>query len=199
MLAFAVLLVLAFVRFSPIVFEGKTLLQSDNLQAVGMQGESRKIHDQTGKYPLWTNAAFAGMPVYQILYPTSNLMKYVNKAFLLGNDMAPPHTGILLMMAGMYLLLIVLGVDWRIGIIGAVGFGFAANHFALAEAGHSTKIIAMAYMAPILAGIVLTFRGKYWLGGGLTALFTALQLYANHVQITYYFFLSLLPCRTARW
>ncbi len=192
MLAFAVLLVLAFVRFSPIVFEGKTLLQSDNLQAVGMQGESRKIHDQTGKYPLWTNAAFAGMPVYQILYPTSNLMKYVNKAFLLGNDMAPPHTGILLMMAGMYLLLIVLGVDWRIGIIGAVGFGFAANHFALAEAGHSTKIIAMAYMAPILAGIVLTFRGKYWLGGGLTALFTALQLYANHVQITYYFFLSLL-------
>ncbi len=191
-IAYAILLTLAFIRFAPITFEGKTLLQSDNLQAVGMQGESRKIHDKTGEYPLWTNAAFAGMPVYQILYPTSNLMQYVNKGFLLGNNMAPPHTGILLMMAGMYLLLIVLGLDWRIGIIGAVGFGFAANHFALAEAGHSTKIIAMAYMAPILAGLVLSFRGKYWLGGGLTALFTALELFANHVQITYYFFLSLL-------
>ena len=192
LIAYVILLVLALARFAPIAFEGKTLLQSDNLQAVGMQGESRKIHDQTGEYPLWTNSAFAGMPVYQILYPTSNLMKYVNKTFLLGNDMAPPHTGILLMMAGMYLLLIVLGVDWRIGIVGAIGFGFAANHFALAEAGHSTKIISMAYMAPILAGIVLTFRGKYWLGGGLTALFTALQLYANHVQITYYFLLTML-------
>lgn len=191
-IAYAILLVLTFARFAPIVFEGKILLQSDNLQAMGMQGESRKIHDKTGEYPLWTNAAFAGMPVYQILYPTSNLMKYVNKVFLLGNDMTPPHTGILLMLAGMYLLLIVLGVDWRIGIVGAVGFGFAANHFALAEAGHSTKIITMAYMAPTLAGIVLTFRGKYWLGGGLTALFTALQLFANHVQITYYFFISLL-------
>jgi hypothetical protein len=191
-IAYIILMVLTFIRFAPIVFENKTLLQSDNLQAGGMQAESRKIQDKTGEYPLWTNSAFAGMPVYQILYPTSNLMKYVNKTFLLGNDMAPPHTGILLMMAGMYLLLIVLGVDWRIGIVGAIGFGFAANHFALAEAGHSTKIVTMAYMAPTLAGILLTFRGKYWLGGGLTALFTALQLYANHVQITYYFFLSLL-------
>ncbi len=191
-IAFFVLLIVAFARFAPIVFEGKSLQQGDNLQALGMQGESRKVAAKTGEYPLWTNAAFSGMPTYQILYPTSNPIKYVSKAFLLGNDMAPPHTGILLMMLGVYLLLVVLNVDWRLSVIGAIGFGLAANHMDLAQAGHSTKIIAAAYSAPILAGLILSFRGKYWLGGGLTALFMALQIYANHVQITYYLFLSLL-------
>lgn len=190
--AYFILMAVAFIRFAPITFEGKTLLQSDNLQAMGMSMETRKIAEKTGESPLWTNAAFSGMPVYQILYPTQNAIKYVAKTFQLGNNMAAPHTGLLLMMAGMYLLLVVLGADWRISIVGAIGFGFAANHFALFEAGHSTKIISMAYMAPMLAGILLTFRGKYWLGGGLTALFTALQLFANHVQITYYFFLTML-------
>lgn len=192
LIAFFVLLIVAFARFSPIIFEGKTLQQGDNLQALGMQGESRRVAEKTGEYPLWTNAAFSGMPTYQILYPTSNPMKYLQKAFLLGNDMAPPHTGILLMMLGVYLLLVVMRVDWRLSIVGAIGFGLAANHMDLAQAGHSTKIIAAAYCAPILAGLILSFRGKYWLGGGLTALFVALQIYANHVQITYYFFLSLL-------
>jgi hypothetical protein len=192
LIAYFVLMAIAFIRFSPIIFEGKTLQQSDNIQAMGMQMEMRKIHEKTGEYPLWTNSMFAGMPAYQILYPTSNELQYVSKGFLLGNNMAPPHTAILLMMAGFYLLLIVLGVDWRIAVAGAACFGLAANHLALTEAGHSTKIIASAYMAPILAGIILTFRGKYWLGGALTALFTGLQLYANHVQITYYFFLTLL-------
>ncbi len=191
-IAFVVLLIVAFARFSPIIFEGKTLQQGDNLQAMGMQGENRRVLEQTGELPLWTNSAFSGMPSYQIMYPTSNPIKYVSKAFLLGNDMAPPHTGILLMMLGVYILLFVLKVDWRLAIIGAIGFGLAANHMDLAQAGHSTKIIAAAYAAPILAGLILTMRGKYWLGGALTALFTALQLYANHVQITYYLFMTLL-------
>ncbi|MBI5913834.1 MAG: hypothetical protein HY842_00525 [Bacteroidetes bacterium] len=192
LIAFFILLIVAFARFAPIVFGGRTLQQSDNLQALGMQAEMRKIHDQTGEYPLWTNGPFSGMPAYQILYPTGNPIKYVFKTFLLGNDMAPPHTGILLMMLGVYLLLVVLRVDWRLGIVGAIGFGLAANNMDLVQAGHSTKIIAAAYIAPILAGLVLTFRGKYWLGGGLLALFTALQVFANHVQITYYLFVTLL-------
>ncbi len=192
LIAFFVLLIVAFARFAPIILEGKTLQQGDNVQALGMQGESRRVEAKTGEYPLWTNAAFSGMPSYQILYPTSNPMKFVQKLMLLGNDMAPPHTGILLMMLGVYLLLVVLKVDWRLGIIGAIGFGLAANHLDLVSAGHSTKVISAAYCAPILAGLILSFRGKYWLGGGLTALFVALQIYANHVQITYYFFLSML-------
>jgi hypothetical protein len=191
LIAYVILLALAFIRFYPAVFEGKALQQSDNLQAYGMQTEMLKVEKETGELPLWTNSMFAGMPAYQILYPHKGLIQYVAKTFLLGNNMAPAHTAILLMMAGFYLLLIVLGVDWRIGIVGAVGFGLAANHMGLVEAGHSTKVIAAAYSAPILAGLILTFRGKYWLGGGLTALFTALQLFANHVQVTYLFFLTL--------
>jgi hypothetical protein len=167
------------------------LQQSDNIQAYGMQAELRKFKDKTGEYPLWTNSMFAGMPAYQILYAHKGLIQWVGKAALLGNGMAPPHTAILLMMAGFYLLLVVLGLDWRVGIVGAVGFGLAANHMGLVEAGHSTKVVAAAYSAPILAGLILTFRGKYWLGGALTALFVGLQLYANHVQVTYLFFLSL--------
>ena len=190
-IAYVILLALAFSRFAPVAFEGKALQQSDNIQAVGMQSEILKVQAETGELPLWTNSMFAGMPAYQILYPHKGLIQYVAKIFLLGNGMAPPHTGILLMMAGFYLLLIVLGADWRIGIVGAVGFGLAANHMGLVEAGHSTKVIAAAYSAPILAGLILTFRRKYWLGGGLTALFTALQLFANHVQVTYLFFLTL--------
>lgn len=191
-IAFIVLLIVAFARFSPIILEGKTLQQGDNMQAIGMQGENRRVLEKTGELPLWTNSAFSGMPSYQIMYPTSNPIKYISQAFLLGNNMAPPHTGILLMMLGVYALLVVLRVDWRLSIIGAIGFGLAANHMDLAQAGHSTKIVAAAYCAPILAGLLLSFRGKYWLGGGLTALFTALQIYANHVQITYYLFLTLL-------
>ena len=192
LLAYIILMAVAFIRFAPAVFEGKQLQQSDNIQAMGMQTEARAIHQQTGEWPLWTNAMFAGMPVYQIIYPSTSLVQPVFKALLWGNGMAPPHTALLLLMAGMYLLLVVMRVDWRLALVGALGFGLAANHMALFEAGHSTKLIATAYMGPILAGILLTYRGKWWLGGGLTALFTGLQIYANHVQITYYFFLTLI-------
>ncbi len=192
LIAYFVLMAVAFMRFAPVVFQGKALQQGDNIQAVGMQMEMRKLHEKTGEYPLWTNSMFAGMPAFQILYPASSAIQYVSKTFLLGNNMAPPHTGLLLMMAGFYLLLIVMGVDWRVSVFGALGYGLAANHLGLLEAGHSTKIIALAYVPPTLAAILLTFRGKYWLGGGLTALFMALQLFANHVQITYYFLISML-------
>lgn len=190
--AYFILLLVAFVRFYPVVFEGKTLQQSDNMQAMGMQAEINKIAKETGKYPLWTNSMFSGMPAFQIYVPSSTAIDKVFAVSMLGTNMTAPHTGILLIMAGLYLLFIVLGVDWRIAIVGSLGFGLASNHMALLEAGHTTKLIATAFMAPTLAGVILIFRGKYWLGGGLAALFMALQLYANHVQITFYFLIVLL-------
>jgi hypothetical protein len=187
--AYLILLLTAFIYFSPAAFQGKELPQSDNVQALGMQAEARKYEAQMGRYPLWTNSMFSGMPMYQIKYESRSLIRPLSTALLLGNNVMPPHTAILLMLAGMYLLLVVLGVDWRIALMGALGFGFMSNFMDLVLAGHSTKLIALAYMAPTLAGILLAFRGQYLLGGGLTALFLALQLYANHVQITYYFML----------
>ncbi|HFA48884.1 MAG TPA: hypothetical protein ENJ95_07695 [Bacteroidetes bacterium] len=191
LIAYLVFVVLAVARFAPAVFEGKVLHQNDNVQALGMQQEVRK-YSKEGIWSLWTNAPFAGMPSYQIVYKTKSLIKPLFKTALWGNGMAPAHTAFLLLMACMYLLLVVLRIDWRLAVVGSIGFAFSANHMGLLEAGHSTKLIAAAYMAPMLAGLVLTFRGKYWLGGGLLALFTGLELYANHVQVTYYFFLMVL-------
>jgi len=87
---------------------------------------------------------------------------------------------------------VVMRVDWRLAAFGAFGFGLAANHMGLAEAGHATKIVATAYLPPMLASVLLLLRGRYLLGGGLLGLFSALEVYANHVQMTYYFFLTML-------
>ncbi|MEY4926204.1 MAG: hypothetical protein RI894_640, partial [Bacteroidota bacterium] len=187
LVAFIVMMLFAFVFFSP-ALTGQVLSQGDNMQAYGMQHEIREYMDKGDEAPLWTNSAFGGMPSYQIMMRNSgNLVRYFYTAFLLGNDITKPHTAILLCMLGLYLLLIVLKIDWRIALIGAIAYGIGTNFVILTEAGHSTKIITIAYVAPTLAGMLLAWRGKYWLGGGITALFFALQLMANHIQITYYF------------
>ena len=103
-IAYLVLMAVAFIRFAPVVFEGKTLQQGDNIQAMGMQAEIRDIAKETGEFPLWTNSMFSGMPAYQILYASKSLIQYVFRYALLGNGMAPPHTALLLLMAGFYLL-----------------------------------------------------------------------------------------------
>ena len=179
------------IYFSPMVFGDKVLNQGDLQQVNGMKTEMNAYRTEAGTYPLWTNSMFSGMPTYQISYISKSPVKTASKLSLLGNVMGVPWPPIFLMMACMYLLLMTLGVDWRIGIAGSIGYGLAANHMDLAEAGHMTKLVAIAYLPGLLAGILLTFRGKYLIGGALTALFMALEVYANHFQITYYFFLLL--------
>ncbi|MCB0642847.1 MAG: hypothetical protein KDC44_14460, partial [Phaeodactylibacter sp.] len=180
------------IYFAPMVFEGQVLNQYDINQAKGMQGEMIKVKEETGTFPLWTNAMFGGMPSYQILFHSSNPLKPVFKGLLLGHNMAATWPIIFLLMTTFYLLLLVLKIDWRIALIGGLCFGLATNHIILVEAGHLTKLTASAYMAPMLAGMLLAFRKQYLLGGGLVALSVGLQICANHVQITYYFFLMLL-------
>jgi len=190
-IAYVILIAVSFVFFYPGVFEGKVLPQSDNIQSRGMQTEIRAVKEKTGHYPLWTNSMFSGMPGYQILYPSKSALEYPFRAALLTNHMGPPHTGILLMMAGMYFLLAVLRIDWRIALIGAVGFGLSTSFLDLALTGHSTKIVALGWMGPVFAGAILAFRGKPLAGAGVMGLALGLQLYANHVQITYYTVLML--------
>lgn len=190
-IGYLILLAVSFLFFSPIVFQGKTLQQSDNVQARGMQQEQRVFEEKTGDYPLWTNAMFSGMPGYQIIYDSKTAFQVPFRALLLGNTMAPPHTGILLMMAGMYFLLIVLRVDWRIALIGAAGFGLSTQFMDQALAGHSTKLIALAYTGPIFAGAIMALRGKSVTGAGIMGLALGFQIFANHVQITYYTLLML--------
>lgn len=179
---------LAALFFAPNAFQGKTLPQPDNDKARGMQTEIQAYIQAEGESPLWTNSAFGGMPSYQIYAPLKgNLTQSVFDALLLWSDI---QTGIwiqvLLAMLCMYLLLVVLKTDWRVAVFGAVAFGITTYNVDILEAGHTTKMIALAFAPGVLAGLVLAFNRNLLLGGGLMALFTSIQIYANHVQITYY-------------
>lgn len=191
-IAVVLFMILSGVYYAP-EFSGKVLNQSDNIQARGMQKEIFDVKKKTGKHPLWTNSAFGGMPVYQIHMPnTFNATRKVSKLFSLGRPITSPFGMTFLIMAMFYILMLALGVDWRLGIIGAAAFGLATNHVLSIEAGHSTKILALAYIPATLGGVLLAFRGKLLLGGALTAFFLSLAIHANHLQIPYYFFMILL-------
>lgn len=191
LMAAALFLILACAYYAP-VLQGKVLRQSDNIQALGMQKEINDIRGKGEAHPLWTNSMFGGMPVYQIHLPGgNNLTAYLGKVLMLGGGVSSPLFTMFLMMAMFYILMMAMGVDWKLGIIGAIAYGLATNHIVLTEAGHSTKIVTMAYLPAMLAGVLLIFKRKYLLGGVLTALFFSLQLLANHIQITLYFFITL--------
>ncbi len=189
--ALAVFVFLSIIYFSP-VFKGKEIKQADIINHLGMSKEIsdfRKVNPDVE--PLWTNSMFGGMPAYQIsvLYP-SNLVSKINTFLTLG--LPYPVAFLFLNLLGFYILLLCLKIDPWLSLVGAVAFGFSSYFFIIIEAGHNAKAHAMAFMAPVLAGVILTFRGRYILGGSLTALFVALELYANHLQITYYLILLLL-------
>ncbi len=171
--------------FSPIVFEGKRLKQSDAITAQGASKEIKDFREKTGTEPLWTNSMFGGMPAYQIsvLYPM-NFVQYIQKFFL--KVFPAPVAMVLMCMIGFYLLLITMKVDPWLSIGGGIAFGLSSFFIIIIAAGHNTEAFAIAYMAPVLMGMLITLRGRLWLGGAVTALALALELYANHLQMTYY-------------
>lgn len=184
LLAVIVFAGLTITYFNPLL-EGKKMRQSDIMQWKGMSKEIVDYRAKTGKEPLWTNSMFGGMPAYQIsVIYKGNLMQYVDRAF----QLYLPHPAglVFLYMIGFFILLVTLKVDLWISFAGAIAFAFSSYFFIILEVGHNSKAHAIGYMAPVLAGIILTYRGKYLLGAALTALFLALELFTNHVQITYY-------------
>jgi hypothetical protein len=186
-IAIVVLLAVAALFFAPNAFSGKVLPQPDNDKARGMQTEIMQYLDKDGKTPLWTNAAFSGMPSYQIYLKTaSNLTVPVMKTMHFWQNINDVWAQVFVAMLCMYLLLAVLKVDWRIGIFGAIAFGITSYNVDILEAGHSTKMTALALTPGLFAGAVLVFNGRWLLGAGLLALFSAMQVNANHIQITYY-------------
>jgi len=190
-LAFGIMMAASFIFFLP-YFQGKVLTQSDNVRAKAMQAEMRKIGKTEGIFPLWTNSMFGGMPTYQIMATAKgNQIRHFFKASLFGQGITSPHFVILVAMLCCYLFLITLGVDWRIGVIGAIGFGLSNYFIDLAEAGHSTKMIALAYVPGVMTGAIQAFRGRYLMGGAMFAFFLSLNIYSNHYQITFYMMLLL--------
>ena len=183
--AVVLFVLISLIYLSP-VLEGKKIDQQDIRQFTGM---SKEIVDHRAEYdeePLWTNSMFSGMPAYQIsVRYKKNLISYCSKLFKL--YLPGPAGTVFLYLLGFYFLLVSLGIDYRLAIIGAIAYAFSSYFFIIIEAGHNTKAHAIGYVAPILASFLMVFRGKkVLLGSALTALFTSLILNANHLQITYY-------------
>ena len=185
-----VFLIVTFIYFSP-VLSGKTLSMHDNNQATGMAQEIVDYHTKTGEWAWWTNSTFGGMPGFLIAggYPY-NVAGHIG-AFL-GQLLPTPVNVIFLMMAGFFILMITLKKNIWVAILASIAYALGTYNLLYTEAGHISKIIALAYAPALLAGFVLLFRGKYLLGSFVTSFFLALELYGNHLQITYYFFIILL-------
>lgn len=183
-----IFVVLTFGYFQPLL-KGKVIVQSDMVQNKGMAKEIVDHREKYNEEPLWTNSMFGGMPSFQIAitYP-SNLIIPVRNFLMLG--FPTPANMVFSYMLGFFILLLVLKVDKWLSIVGAIGFGFSAFFFLIIDAGHNTQALAIAYMAPVFAGVILVCRGKYLLGGALTAFFFALELVCNHPQIAYYLILG---------
>ena len=188
--ALAAFLLITFVYFQPL-FEGKKIYQGDIVNYKGMSQELMEYRAETGKEALWTNRMFGGMPAYQISHHTpSNLTRYADK--IVSFNFPREASFVLIAFIGFYILLLSMGLAPPMAIAGALGFGLTSYLFIIIEAGHNTKAHAMAYMAPVLAGIIMAYRGKLLRGSAITALFLALQLRANHLQITYYLLMIVL-------
>ena len=181
---------ISFAYFSP-VLQGRMLDMPDIKHWKGMSKEIADFRKTTGEEALWTNSMFSGMPAYQISAKSNaNLIQYVAKTISLG--IPRPANLLFLYLLGFYLLLLSLKVDYRVSAVGAIAFAFSSYFFIIIMAGHITKALAIAYVPMVVAAVLYTYRERMLLGGVLTALTVALELYANHFQITYYLVLILL-------
>ncbi|QLE02534.1 YfhO family protein [Galbibacter sp. BG1] len=189
LVVFLVFILISIIYFSP-ALQGKKIFQSDIVQYIGMSKERNDFKDQTGEESYWTNSAFGGMPTYQLgaNYP-HNYIKKLDKTI---RFLPRPADYLFLYFIGFYVLLLVLKVDWKLAGIGALAFGFSTYLIIILGVGHNAKAHAIGYFPFVLAGIVLAFRRKYVSGFLLTAFAMALEINANHFQMTYYLMLLVL-------
>jgi hypothetical protein len=191
-IALVIMLAISMLYFAPNAFRGKVLPQPDNEKAFGMRTEIVKYLDEGKENPRWTNSAFGGMPSYQI-YSTvdGNFSLKLSKALILFQSYSDYWAFFFCGMLCMYLFLLALKIDWRIALFGALVSVITSYNADIVEAGHSTKMYALALAPGIFAGVAWLIRGQYVLGGGILALFAGIQIAINHVQITYYTFMMI--------
>lgn len=188
-------IVLAIVAFAAIAWAyfypddtlGNVLRQHDVTQGIANGQEVKAYEVSTGEVSRWTNSLFSGMPTFQITpsYESSSLLSWVGQ--LLGLGFPSPVNLVFVMMLGFFILMLSFDVKWYIAVMGAIAYAFSSYFFILIGAGHIWKYVTLVYIPPTIAGIVWAYRGKVLAGSAVAALFAALQLASNHVQMTYYF------------
>ena len=192
LIAILAFVLLSFAYFFAADIENRILFQHDTAAGAGAGQEVKEYYEQTGERSRWTNSLFGGMPMYQIApsYDSTKSLQWVQKAYQL---FLPDYVCLTFMlMLGFYILLRVFGIPVWLAGLGGIMWAFSSYFFILISAGHIWKFITLAYVPPTIAGIVLAYRGKLLWGGILTALFVALQITSNHVQMSYYFFFVIL-------
>ncbi len=183
-------IVLGFIYFYPVI-QGKSLFQQDDLKSRSVAKELIDYEEETGEKALWTNSMFSGMPAYQIKGGDSdNMFLYLSRFLRFGL----PYTTVAILftyLLGFYVLLISLKLGRWLSLAGAISFAFASYNLIIIVAGHITKAYAIAYMAPVIAGVLLIYDKKYIWGAILTIFALGLQIVSSHVQITYYLMLTI--------
>ena len=191
-IAILVFAVISFAYFCPAVTEGRILSQHDSVAGIGAGQESKEYMEQTGERTRWTNSIFGGMPTYQMSpsYDSTDWLKGIENLYHL---YLPTYVWyVFVMLLGFYILLRAFDFKvWMAGL-GAIIWAFSSYFFIIIAAGHIWKFITLAYIPPTIAGMVLCYRGKCLMGGLVTALFLALQIMSNHVQMSYYFLFVML-------
>ena len=190
--AILVFAVISFVYFCPAVTEGRILSQHDSVAGIGAGQEGKEYLERTGERTRWTNSIFGGMPTYQMApsYDSTDLLKSVENLYHL---YLPTYVWyVFVMLLGFYILLRAFNFKVWMAALGAIIWAFSSYFFIIIAAGHIWKLITLAYIPPAIAGLVLCYRRKYLSGGLVTALFVALQIASNHVQMSYYFLFVML-------
>ena len=191
-IAILIFAVISFVYFYPADIEGRILFQHDTTAGAAAGQEAKEYYERTGERTRWTNSMFSGMPTYQISpsYNSTDTLKKVSNVYELW---FPEYVRLaFIMLLGFYILLRAFGMSPWLSALGGIFWGFSSYFFILIAAGHIWKFVTLAYIPPTIAGMVWAYRGKIWQGGIVFALFVALQILSNHVQMSYYFLFVML-------
>ena len=191
-LAVLLFAVLAFAYFFPADIEGRILYRHDASAGRGAGQEGIEYLQKTGERSRWTNALFGGMPTYQMApsYGSTDLLTKAVNAYHLW---LPENVWfVFAYLLGFYILLRAFDFRQHLAALGSIIWAFSTYFLIIIAAGHIWKVWALAYLPPLIAGLVLAYRGKYLWGLLLTAVFTAFEINANHVQMTYYYLFIIL-------
>ena len=184
--------IISFAYFLVPVTQGKILFQHDASAGVGSAQEFTEYQNRTGETTRWTNSIFGGMPTYQMSpsYQSTDGLSQVMNAYHLW---LPDNVWFLFAyLLGFYILLRAFDFRQMLAALGSIMWAFSSYFLIIIAAGHLWKVMALAYLPPMIAGIVLAYRGRYLSGFIVTALFTAFEIKANHVQMTYYYLFIIL-------